>query len=68
MCQEMHDEGYVNIWNMDISEACIEDMKKKRPDMKWQVMDARDLGYESEMFDMIIDKSTMDALLCGKFA
>ena len=36
--------------------------------MKWEVMDARELGYESQMFDLIIDKSTIDALLCGKFA
>jgi hypothetical protein len=64
----MHNEGYSSIWNMDISEACIDEMKQKRPDMKWEVMDARDLGYDSQMFDMIIDKSTIDALLCGKFA
>jgi hypothetical protein len=31
---------------MDISENVIDDMKKKRPEMKWEVMDARDLnGY-----------------------
>lgn len=54
---------------MDISEKCIDQMKQKRPEMKWEVMDARDLSsYDSEMFDMIIDKSTIDALLCGKFA
>ena len=64
----MHDEGYRNIWNMDISEECIQEMKQKRPDMKWEVMDARDLSYESQMFDLIIDKSTIDALLCDKFA
>ncbi len=28
-------------------------------------MDVRDLQYEDETFDMIIDKSTIDALLCG---
>lgn len=43
-------------------------MKQKRPDMQWDVMDARELAYESQMFDLVIDKSTMDALLCGKFA
>ena len=64
----MFDEGYKNIWNMDISETCIQEMMQKRPDMKWEVMDARELGYESQMFDLIIDKSTIDALLCGKFA
>ena len=28
-------------------------------------MDVRDLKYESNSFDVVIDKSTMDALLCG---
>ena len=28
-------------------------------------MDCRDLPYEDKKFDVIIDKSTMDALLCG---
>jgi ubiquinone/menaquinone biosynthesis C-methylase UbiE len=28
-------------------------------------MDVRDLSYDDETFDLIIDKSTMDALLCG---
>jgi hypothetical protein len=33
--------------------------------MKWDVMDCRDLKYKDEYFDLIIDKSTIDALLCG---
>ena len=36
-----------------------------RPNMKWDVMDCRDLKYNDESFDLIIDKSTIDALLCG---
>ena len=30
-----------------------------------EVMDVRDLKYEDETFDLAIDKSTIDALLCG---
>ena len=45
----MYDEGYTNIYNMDISSVCIEQMtkrnKEKRPEMKWEVMDCRDLNY-----------------------
>lgn len=33
--------------------------------MKWEVMDVTDLKYPDEMFDLAIDKSTIDALLCG---
>ena len=31
-------------------------------------MDCRELAFEDEQFDCIIDKSTTDALLCGKNA
>ena len=31
-------------------------------------MDVTDLKYEDETFDMAIDKSTIDALLCGDSA
>jgi len=39
--------------------------KKLRPNMKWDVMDVRDLKYDDGAFDLIVDKSTIDALLCG---
>ena len=31
-------------------------------------MDVRALKYEDNSFDLIIDKSTIDALLCGDFS
>jgi EEF1A lysine methyltransferase 4 len=37
----------------------------KRPELKWEVMDVRNMRYETNFFDLIIDKSTIDALLCG---
>ena len=37
----------------------------KRPNMKWEIMDCRDLKYNDEFFDLVLDKSTIDALLCG---
>ena len=39
--------------------------EEKRPIMKWDVMDCREMTYKNEFFDLIIDKSTIDALLCG---
>ena len=69
ICEEMYDEGYENIWNMDISQIVIHQMVQRnqtsRPNMIWDVMDCRDLKYNDEYFDLIIDKSTIDALLCG---
>jgi len=36
--------------------------------MKWDVMDVREMSYPSDEFDIAIDKSTIDALLCGESA
>lgn len=37
-----------------------------RPEIIWEVMDVCDMGkLGSGSFDLVIDKSTMDALLCG---
>mgnify|MGYP000426600450 CR=1 FL=1 len=35
--------------------------------MKWDVMDIRDMNlYYDESFDIVLDKGTIDAILCGK--
>ena len=64
--EDMYDAGYEDIHNIDISTVVIDQMKdrnKDRSKMKWDVMDVTDLQYESESFDVAIDKSTIDALL-----
>lgn len=66
--QEMYDDGYEHITNIDISPVVIEDMKernKDRPNMTWEVMDVMNMTYDDETFDIAIDKSTIDALLWG---
>jgi len=64
---DMFDDGYLKNFNIDISSVVIEQMKEKtdsRP-MQFEVMDVRDLKFETGFFDLIVDKSTIDALLCG---
>ena len=39
-----------------------------RPEIKWEVMDCCEMDYPDNFFDMVIDKSTIDALLCGNNA
>ena len=40
-----------------------------RPEMTWLVMDITDMStFDSNTFDLAIDKSTIDALLCGENA
>jgi ubiquinone/menaquinone biosynthesis C-methylase UbiE len=68
----MYKEGYKNIVNIDISEVVIEDManrNKEYKEMTWLSMDALNMEkFENEKFDIVIDKSTMDAILCGDFS
>lgn len=64
----MYDSGYRNINNMDISSVVIDQMWDWNSDweeMNWEVMDVWDLKYDDNTFDIAIDKSTIDALLCG---
>ena len=66
--ENMYDDGYHHIKNIDISHNVINLMKersKNRPEMTYEVMDALDLKFENNFFDLVIDKSTIDALLCG---
>lgn len=68
--EELYDRGYKNIFNIDISPIVIEQMHRRnavrRPELKWEVMDVRSMRFPSDHFDLIIDKSTIDALLCGE--
>jgi len=66
--ENMYDDGYQNIVNIDISENVITTMKersKERLNMTYEVMDVRKLQFNENEFDVAIDKSTMDAVLCG---
>lgn len=67
--EDMYDDGYKNIINIDIASNVIDQMKarnKSRKNMTFEVMDVRDMKFEDNSFDLIIDKSTIDALLCGE--
>ena len=67
-CEDMYEDGYHNINNIDISNNAIEIMKNrnlKRKEMTFEVMDVRNLKFNNLTFDLAVDKSTIDALLCG---
>lgn len=68
--ENMFDDGYHNIKNIDISQTVINKMterSKNRIGLSYEVMDVCDLKYENNSFDLIIDKSTMDTLLCRDY-
>jgi SAM-dependent methyltransferase len=64
---DLYDHGFKNITNIDFSEQVIASMKdlnsSPRPLMSWEVMDMTALAYESESYDVIIDKGALDALM-----
>lgn len=68
--EDLYDDGFPNQLNIDISSVVIAQMRERniqsRPEMQWEIMDCCDMkGVESNSVDIVIDKSTMDALLCG---
>lgn len=66
--EKLYDAGYQNIYNIDISKVVIAMMSKRnemRSKMSWEVMDICDIKYPNDFFDIVIDKSTIDAVLCG---
>ncbi|KAI0339633.1 S-adenosyl-L-methionine-dependent methyltransferase [Trametopsis cervina] len=70
LSEDMYDDDYHQIVNVDYSGILIEKMRKKceksRPEMSWHEMDVRDMTLESESIDVAIDKGTMDAMVTAK--
>lgn len=69
LAEEMHEDGYANITSVDISAAVIEKMRarhsKRRPPMTWLAMDITKMSFADAEFDLVIEKSTFDALYTG---
>ncbi|PIA53685.1 hypothetical protein AQUCO_00900338v1 [Aquilegia coerulea] len=69
MSEDMVKDGYENITNIDISSVAIVMMRKKYehiPQLKYMQMDVRDMSlFPDDSFDTVIDKGTLDSLMCG---
>ncbi|KAG9223814.1 hypothetical protein CCMSSC00406_0004845 [Pleurotus cornucopiae] len=70
LTEEMYDDGYKNIANIDYSQVVIDKMQRRhagrRPELTWLEMDIRDLKFADDAFDVAIDKGTMDAMMTSK--
>ncbi|TVU05069.1 hypothetical protein EJB05_48219 [Eragrostis curvula] len=68
--ENMVDDGYLDVVNIDISSVVIDQMKKKyqdKPQLKYMKMDVKNMSdFQSGSFDAVIDKGTLDSLMCGQ--
>ncbi|GLJ40376.1 hypothetical protein SUGI_0830870 [Cryptomeria japonica] len=69
MSEDMVKDGYEEIINTDISAVAIHMMQKKYekvPQLKYVQIDVRDMScFSNEYFNSVIDKGTLDSLMCG---
>lgn len=72
MSEDMVQDGYEEIMNIDISSVAIDMMRRKYenvPQLQYMQMDVRDMSFfPDETFDSVIDKGTLDSLMCGNNA
>lgn len=63
---DLYDVGYTNIINIDVSEVVIKQMQRlnaQRTSMKFLCMDALNMSFDNEEFNVVLDKGTLDALM-----
>ena len=65
MSTQMIKDGYKNITNIDISDVVINKMKSEYPDEIYIEMDATNMTFKDNSFDCLVDKGTLDALMCA---
>lgn len=68
---DLFDTGFQHVTNMDISDVLIAQMReryseKKYASVAWDAMDAQALGYADASFDLVLDKGTLDAVICDQ--
>lgn len=70
LSEEMYDDGYIHIMNIDISQVVTRAMQEKHrdkaPTMQYRQMDALSLEFSDSSYDAVLDKGTLDAVLCGE--
>ena len=70
MSEELYEEGFEDITNIDFSPKVItsieEKYKTKYPKMVFKVMDVLNMQeIQTGSFNIVFDKATLDSILCG---
>mmetsp|Transcript_1450 Transcript_1450/g.1442 ORF Transcript_1450/g.1442 Transcript_1450/m.1442 type:complete len:169 (-) Transcript_1450:72-578(-) len=68
LAEDMLEEGYQYIMNIDNSPIVIDDMKSLYQDKEGIEFDCKDvmsMDFGTGSFDAVIDKGTLDSILCG---
>ncbi|XP_042318478.1 eEF1A lysine and N-terminal methyltransferase [Sceloporus undulatus] len=67
LSEQLYDEGYQDIINVDISDLVVKQMQERsaslRPKMTYMVMDVLQMDFPDVCFQVVLDKGTLDALL-----
>eukprot|EP00252_Welwitschia_mirabilis_P014061 TRINITY_DN31086_c0_g1_i1.p1 TRINITY_DN31086_c0_g1~~TRINITY_DN31086_c0_g1_i1.p1 ORF type:complete len:773 (-),score=145.30 TRINITY_DN31086_c0_g1_i1:38-2356(-) len=67
LSEKLYDAGFTRITNIDFSKVVIQSMLRKhlrsRPQMLWRVMDMTQMQFPDNVFDVVIDKGSLDALM-----
>lgn len=55
--ENLYDDGYQNIFNIDISSVVIQQMKQRnetRKEMKYEIMNVMNIKYPDNLFDLAV--------------
>jgi ubiquinone/menaquinone biosynthesis C-methylase UbiE len=71
MSEDLYEDGFQNQVNVDFSPVVIKAMQEKhkdKPGMQFKKMDLRDMDFPDCVFDAVLDKATIDSILCAEGA
>merc|ERR1711988_558570 len=69
LSEDMYEDGYQTLTNIDISRVVVDQMIEKYKDksaLTYQQMNVCSLEFPDEAFEAVIAKGPMDAILCGE--
>lgn len=65
LSEELHADGFTSLLSVDYSPVVVERMQRERPALRFEVQDVTALSCADGEFDVVVDKGTLDAILCG---